>query len=117
MTADDEEECISIHTHAYRWVGEHMCIYVSILGGGQNEPLRRREWLNTKENDRNQECFQISSSFSFHQSLQIKKKKKKFLWEFHLNLISKWASEQSHAWQKRRGYKAGSHCGMRMIAS
>lgn len=74
MTADDEEECISIHIHAYRWVGEHMCMYVSTLGG-QNEPLRWREWLNTKENDRNQECFQISSSFSFHQSLQIKKKK------------------------------------------
>ena len=52
----------------------HVYVCVSTLGG-QNEPLRWREWLNTKENDRNQECFQISSSFSFHQSLQIKKKK------------------------------------------
>lgn len=73
MPTDDEEECISIYTQAYRWVSEHMCVYLT--HGGQNEPLRWREWLNTKENDRNQERFQISSSFSFHLSLQIKKKK------------------------------------------
>ena len=62
--------------HTDEWVSTCVSMYL-YWGGGQNEPLRWREWLNTKENDRNQECFQISSSFSFHQSLQNKKKKKK----------------------------------------
>lgn len=88
---------------AYGYVSTHR---------GQGKPVRWREWLHTKENDRNQEWFQSSSSFSFYQSFQIKKKKKSFLRN------PKLASESSHVGGRNAGVtKQESHCGMRMIAS
>lgn len=103
------------YTHAYRAEWVSTCVYVST--GGQKELSSDEEDWILRENETEQikSVFQISSVFP--STSPSKLKKKKFLWEFHLNLISKWASKQSYMAEMQGVTSGKSHCGMRMIVS